>query len=116
MPKYRIGEHTFRRKNLYIPCLLAEKIEDLPPEKQAEIYKKSWWCDLLTEVEWRTILNHNPPSYKDVVRSRLKKKIIGWFIVLGRIATFDPELHDTAYGEAKKLYEELCGSPHPTLR
>jgi len=113
MPRYRLGTQSFRRKNLYIPCLIAKRFDELPAEKRVEVYKKTWWCDLLTETAWRTILKHNPPSYKDVVRSRLKKKMIGWLTILGRVAIFDPELYASACEESKKLYEELCGFPNP---
>jgi len=113
LPRYRIEGKVFRRKNLYIPCVIAEKFDELSPEKKVEVFKKTWWCDLLTEAEWRTILGQNPPNYKSVVKSRLKKKAVGWLIALGRILTFEPDIYNKAVEEAIRLYRELCGLPHP---
>lgn len=116
MPNYVIGYKTFRRKNLYIPCVIAKTFDDLSDEEKVKIYKKTWWCDLLTNAEWRTILKNNPPSYKKVVRSRLKKKMAGWFIALGRVSIFDPALYNDAVKLSMKLFEELCQMPHPLFK
>jgi len=113
MPKYRLGGKTFRRKNLYIPCVIAQRLDEIPIEKWAEIYKKTWWCDLLTDKEWRTILDRDPPNYKEVVRSRIKKKLIGWLLIEARIFTFDPELYKEAWKKAERIYKELCETDYP---
>jgi len=116
MPKWRIGDKTFRRKNLYIPCVIASRMDELPPEKQAEVYKKTWWADFLTEREWRTILGQNPPRHTSVVKSMLKKKAAGWLVALGRLATFEPELYNASVMLARDLYRDLIGEPHPLLK
>ena len=116
MPTYQIEGKRFRRKNLYIPCVIADRIDDLSPEEQVKVYKKTWWCDLLTESEWRTILDSNPPSYKQVVRSKLKKKVVAWIIALGRVATFDTDLYNEATKQARELYKELCDVEHPLFK
>ena len=113
MPKYRIGRKTFRRKNLYIPCVIAENFDDLSEEDQVKIFKETWWADNLSDAEWRTILKQNPPNYERVVRSRLKKKIVGWLVVLGRLATFEADLYNDAVKEAKEIYSKLIKREHP---
>jgi hypothetical protein len=116
MPKWRIGDKTFRRKNLYIPCVIASRMDELRAEKQAEIYKKTWWADFLTEREWRTILRQNPPRHTSVVKSMLKKKAAGWLVALGRLATFEPELYNASVTLARDLSQDLIGEPHPLLK
>ena len=116
MPKWKLGDKTFRRKNLYIPCVIAERMDELPPERQVEVYKKTWWCDLLTEREWRMVLNQNPPQHIAVIRSILKKKVAGWLIAMGRLATFEPGLYEESVKLAEDLYRELTGERHPLLR
>jgi len=113
MPKYRIGKETFRRKNLYIPCVISENFDDLTDEEKVQVFKDTWWADNLTDSEWRTILKRNPPSYEKVVRSRLKKKLVGWWIILGRIATFDPDLYNQSVKEAEQIYERLLKAKNP---
>lgn len=115
MPKYKFGNQTFRRKNLYIPCVIAQKFDDLPPEKKVEVFKKTWWCDLLTKTEWATILDYKKVDYEHVVKSRLKKKVAGWLIALARLSLFDSKLFEEAVELAKKTYEELCFQPYPTF-
>jgi len=113
MPKYRIGKKTFRRKNLYIPCVISENFDDLTDEEKVQVFKDTWWADNLTDSEWRTILRQNPPSYERVVRSRLKKKLVGWLVILGRIATFDPDLYNQSAKEAEQIYERLLKAKNP---
>jgi len=115
MPKWRLGGQVFKRKNLYIPCVIADRMDELSPEKQVEVYRKTWWCDLLTEREWLVILNQSS-RHRAVVRSILKRKMTGWLMALGRVATFDPDLYNEAVRSAKELYRELCDSEHPVLR
>jgi hypothetical protein len=49
-------------------------------------------------------------------RSKLKKKAIGWFMALGRIALLNPDLHEEIRAGARDLYREQIEEEHPIIR
>jgi len=112
-PKYRVGEKTFRRKNFYVPCVIGNRWESLTEEEKVQVWKKTCWADNITGTEWKLLLDPTDLKHRSVVRSRFKKKMVGWFMALGRIATFDRELYNESTIEAEKLYKELIEEPHP---
>jgi hypothetical protein len=98
------------RKNYWMPCVINDTFGDKTLEEQNAILKATKWADLLTNAEWPVMLQNvrNPP-----VRSRLKKKIVHWLMIMGRIAALNPELLVQALREADALYLEQTGAPHP---
>lgn len=72
MPSYNHGGTTFHRKNLFMPCIINDRFDDLTPEEQAAIYKATYWADNITNREWPVVLNHDDAN--KVHRSRLKKR------------------------------------------
>ena len=115
MPKYKIGDKILRRKNLYMPCILNEKFLELPEEKQAKLLKETYWADNITEKEWEFILGRTL-SYEGVVKSRLKRKAVGWFMALSRIAYLNPTFYNKIVKQAEKNYEAQIGEPSPILK
>lgn len=114
MPDYKIGEEKFRRKNLYLPCVIGERFDELTAEEKAAAYRATGWADNITAAEWPVVLGEDAATKTN--RSRLKKKMVGWFMAQGRIAALNPELYHQAYEEARKLYLEQIGEPSPILQ
>jgi hypothetical protein len=113
MPRYPgSGSNPAGRKNLWIPCAIDATFEDKTPEQQEAIFKATKWADNITNSEWPVLLGQvvNRP-----VRSRLKKKTVGWLMAMGRIAALDPELMDQALREARDLYASQLGETHPLM-
>jgi hypothetical protein len=108
---YRIGEEFVARKHAWMPCVLAENLAGASDEELARAYKATWWADLITNAEWPALLGR--PEGKASNRSRLKRKMVGWFMAMGRIAALNPTLYNQAVNEAKALYLEQLGEPHP---
>jgi len=115
MPKYKVGDKTLRRKHLYMPCILHEMFPQLPEEEQAKLLKETYWADNITEREWDLLLGQ-PTPYKGVVRSRLKRKAVGWLMALARISCFDPMLYDEITKEAEETYRRQIGMPIPIIK
>lgn len=115
MPTYLMNGKRIRRKNLYLPCALAQNIEGMTEEQRAEIYKANKWCDRITNNEWELILNQHPKS-EAVIRSQLTNKMVEWLIMLGRISIGQPHLFNTAIEKAKKKYKETFGEENPILK
>jgi hypothetical protein len=111
MPSYKIGDDTFRRKNLYMPCAIAADIESMSQEEQVAVYKATYWADLFTNAEWPVVLKHE--GVKSYVRSRLKKKVVGWWMAMGRLAYLHPTFYNETVAAAKELYREQIGEEHP---
>jgi hypothetical protein len=109
MPTYQIGDATFRRKHLYMPCImnLAEQRQDLTPEELVALYKACYWEDFITKAEWPVVLGHDVSAKTlKTNKYRLKRKAVGWLISLGRIAHINPKLSDEIIEDARKLYQE----------
>jgi hypothetical protein len=114
VPMYAVGDQTFRRKNLYIPCAIDATIDDKTPAEQAAIYKATYWADNITNSQWPVVLDHDGAS--KVERSRLKRKGVGWVMALSRIAALNPDLYNQIVAEAKALYQDQIGVPSPMFR
>jgi hypothetical protein len=112
MPRYEIGGHTFRRKNLYMPCVLGADFDGMSDEEKARVYRETYWADNIAASEWKAVLGHDDctPSAK----SRLKKKAAGWVIALGRIAALNEELFREVVERALSTYEEQIRADYPT--
>jgi hypothetical protein len=108
-----IGDQTFHRKNLYTPCVIGERFDAMTDEEKVAAYKATWWADNITAAEWPVVLGK--PEASKTNRSRLKKKMVGWFMAMGRIGALNPELFHQAFEEARRLYLEQIGEPNPIL-
>jgi hypothetical protein len=104
------GARTFDRKHTWLPCAVAEDLDGKSAGEISAIFKAHRWMDLITNAEWPVLLQtvRNPS-----VKSRLKRKLVWWFMALGRVAEIRPELYNQAVAEAKTLFEQLFGRPHP---
>jgi hypothetical protein len=107
---YTINGVHVTRKTAWMPCIINERYDDMTPEEQVAIFKATWWADNLTNTEWPVMLQNvrNPSA-----RSRLKRKLVGWFMILGRIAALNVDLYNQAVAEAQRLYHEQIGDCHP---
>lgn len=114
MPTFLLGQKRFRRKNFYMPCVIADDLDEKTPEELAEIYKATWWADLITEAEWKVLLDHDDATA--AAKSRLKKKMTGWWMALSRISILHPELYEQSVKAATKLYEAQLREPIPIFR
>src|SRR3990167_5715224 len=103
----------FRRKNLYLPCALAVTLDDLSDDDYAEIMQATYWADLIAGAEWKVVLEDDAATA--AAKSRLKKKMIGWWMALGRIAALRPDLYNLSVTEAAALYQKKIGTEHPVL-
>jgi hypothetical protein len=108
---YRFGEEIVARKHLWLPCALGDQLDGASDEEKARLYRATWWADNITNAEWPVLLGHEGAS--KTAKSRLKRKLVGWAMAEGRIAVLNPELYNQAVKEAKRLYQEQLGEPHP---
>jgi hypothetical protein len=113
MSRYRAGSETARRKHMWMPCVISADFDGMTDEEKVRTLRETYWADNLTNSEWPVMLQdvRNAP-----VRSRLKKKMVGWFMILGRIGALNPELYNQAYAEARALYRKQLGEPWPLCR
>jgi hypothetical protein len=111
MPTYRIGGQTVRRKNLYLPCAIAARTEEMSDEEHARVLKAAFWADNITNAEWPVVLEHEDCSPS--AKSRLKKKAAGWLVALGRIAYLNPDLYGQIVQQAEEMYSDQIGEEHP---
>jgi len=104
MAEYRIGDHTFRRKNFYLPCIISARVDGMSDEERVAVLKAAYWADNITNTEWPLVLRHE--GVKAYVRSRFKKKAAGWLMALARVATINPELFAEIAAKAEEMYRE----------
>jgi hypothetical protein len=88
VPTYKHGGKTFRRKNLYLPCIIGPRLDDMSDEEVADVYKATYWADNIAASEWPAVLRHDDCSPS--AKSRLKKKAAGWIMALERIGRIKP--------------------------
>ena len=108
------GEESFNRKHTWLPCIISADIGNMTTQEQAAVFRATWWSDNITNSEWPALLRHEGASRS--ARSKLKRKAVGWFMAIGRIAAIDPEFYDAIVKEAKRLYLEQLREPHPCFR
>ncbi len=113
MPLYEIGGETIRRKNLYMPCAIGPRFDSATPEERLRILKETWWCDLVSNSEWKALMQE--ADFNPSAKSRLKRKAAGWLVVLGRIALLNPDLYNEITTEAEEIYMAQIGKKHPVL-
>lgn len=111
MATYKIGDHKVRRKNLYMPCIIGPRIEQMTDEQYAAILQATAWADLITNAEWEALLGHDGATA--AAKSRLKKKAAHWLIALGRIAYLNPELFKAIAEKAVTTYAEQVEDEYP---
>lgn len=113
---YSPGKHSFDRKNLHLPCLIAAEKENKPGENRsgetlAKVLWTTYWTDNLTATEWPVALQHD--GVKGYIRSKLKKKAAGWLVALGRIAAQNPELAREICTKARAMYLNQIDEEYP---
>lgn len=111
MPEYRIGGQTVSRKNLYMPCIIGERVEQMTDEEHAAVLKANAWADMITNAEWPVVLGHSDAS--KFAKARLKKKVAFWMIAMARIAVLNPELFAAAADFARSTYSEQVEEDYP---
>jgi hypothetical protein len=104
MAEYRIGDRTFSRKNLYVPCIIGARFDSMTEAEKASAYKAAYWADNITNAEWPLVLRHD--GVKAYVRSRFKKKAAGWLMALARVALINPDLFAEIATKADEMYRE----------
>jgi hypothetical protein len=115
-PTYKIGDQTFRRKNLYMPCALGWTFDALTEDEQVRLYRETSWADNITNGEWPVLLGQPVKAY---VRSRLKRKAVGWLMALSRIALLNPPLFVEILDSAAEMYRRQIsdhGGGEPMIR
>jgi hypothetical protein len=112
-PVYDLGGERIRRKNFYMPCAIGPRFDSASPEEQARILKETWWCDLVSGSEWKALMQE--PDFSPSAKSRLRRKAVGWLVVLGRIALLNPELYNSIVKDAEDLYRTQIGTDHPII-
>jgi hypothetical protein len=110
---YRFGDEVVTRKHLWLPCVLSADLEGASDEEKARLYRSTWWADNITNAEWPALLGHQGAS--KTAKSRLKRKLVGWLMAMGRIAALNPELFDAAVREARDLYAAQLRQGHPLM-
>ena len=111
MPEYRIGNHMFRRKNLYLPCVISAEVDAMTEEEHAKVLRETYWADNITNAEWPAVLSHE--DVKAYVRSKLKKKAIGWLMALSRIIALNPHVAGDVMRAADDLYRKQIRKDPP---
>jgi hypothetical protein len=109
--RYEAGNETARRKHTWLPCIINASLDGKSEEEVVRALRETWWSDNVTNAEWPALLGHD--GVKAYVRSRLKRKVVGWLMAMGRLAALNPTLYNQAVQEAKRLYAEQLGEPHP---
>jgi hypothetical protein len=105
MAKYTTENgHTFRRKNSYLPCAISAKTDTMSEEEYARVMRANAWADNITNAEWPAVLRHE--GVKAYVRSKLKRKAIGWLMAFSRIARLNPPLAIEIMEGVDRLYRE----------
>jgi hypothetical protein len=111
LPACDLCKAMVERKNLYMPCVINDKFESMTPAEQAKVYRATYWADLITNAEWPVVLGHE--GVKRYVKSKLKKKAVGWVMALSRMLTLNPEFGAQVLREADALYREQIEQEPP---
>jgi hypothetical protein len=113
MPEFTVkgGDKTFRRKNLYMPCIISARTDEMSEDELVAIYKATYWADNIAASEWPVVLRHDDASKAN--RSRLKKKGAGWIMALARIAVINPELFKAMCDQARTMYADQVEDDFP---
>lgn len=110
VPACELHAAIAKRKNHYMPCVISADFDTMTPAEQAAAFRATWWADLITGAEWPVVLGKN--GVKAYVRSRLKKKAVGWIMALSRIVLLNPEFGAQVLREADALYrDQIRGTP-----
>jgi hypothetical protein len=108
---WKVGEETFHRKHAYLPCVISERIEQMSEAERADAYRAAWFLDSLSDGEWKAVLGEDGAS--KAAKSRAKRKLTGWLVVLGHVQTVNPELFEAALTDAFTIHKQQFESAHP---
>jgi hypothetical protein len=99
------------RKNSYMPCIISDRFDSLTPAEQAKLLRDTYSADNITNAEWPVVLRHE--GVKRYVKSKFKKKAVGWVMALSRLIRINPELAVQALREADAMYREQVEEDPP---
>jgi hypothetical protein len=108
-PRWKVGEHEFRRKNTYLPCIISARVEEMDDEEYARVMREAYWADNITNAEWPLVLKHD--GVKAYVRSKFKKKAAGWLVALARVAYLNEDLFAEIAVKAEEMYRGQIEQP-----
>ena len=100
-----------KRKGRYLPCVISADFDSMTPAEQVAVVKATYWSDLITEAEWPVVLRHD--GVKAYVKSRLKRKSVGWLMALSRIVRLHPTFAAQVLREADDLYRKQVREAPP---
>ena len=107
--RYTAGGVSAVRKHEYMPCILVAQQEDFTPEEWVALMKRCYYADYFTVAEWKAIVSEGEQPNRPV-KSKLKRKVVGWLMALGRLGAIRRKWLAEAYLKAEKEYGELTGS------
>jgi hypothetical protein len=102
---------ALERKHSYMPCVIGERYEAMTLAEQAQVLRETYWADNITKAEWPVVLRHD--GVKAYVRSKLKKKAVGWVVALSRMVWLNPEFGAQVLRDADALYRKQIEEDPP---
>lgn len=109
--QYSHGKRRATRKHDWLPCVLSREIQSTAdPGKAIEIEARSYFMDYFTDAEWRAIVGKAPAGDR-VNKARIKRKVAGWLMAMGRLALLQPDWYSEAARKACSEYQGLLGEP-----
>lgn len=105
------GKSDKIRKHEWYTCLLSAEfdINSMSPDEIKDLNKRTKWLDKFTNSEYKYLFDKDSLSNIYIVRSRLKRKVRDWLMVISTLWSFDESLLRIAIKEAKEKYEEDTG-------
>lgn len=111
LPACALHKAQAERKNLYLPCVISADLDAMTPEEQARVWRETYWADNIANAEWPAVLRHD--GAKAYVKSKLKRKAVGWVMALSRIVWLNPALGADILRAADHLYREQIREDPP---
>jgi hypothetical protein len=107
--RYTAGDASAVRKHEYMPCILVARQEDFSPEEWVVLMKRCYYADYFTVAEWRAIVSDGQQQNRSV-KSKLKRKVTGWLMAMGRLGAIKRDWLTGAMLKATEEYQELTGA------
>jgi hypothetical protein len=94
-----------------MPCVIGDRFDSLAADEQARILRETRWADNFTNAEWPVVLRHD--GVKPYIRSKLKKKAVGWVMALSRMVLLNRSFAAQVLREADALYRQQIEDEPP---